>query len=516
MASYNQWYENVSLIGKLTGNSDLAQGLEAMLKLATRNRGLAGVDKQRPWAAAVVPSENWFCAYACLPVNDLNALLEVIRPHVQDVSAAENSYTIVLRNAKRIYVAQQGGWAIVSPHSEVFRQPVADPTAMLGGLPKRYDVAVRLNVTNVPEGDSRLVMLILDQFAEREQARLPGESDAGYAGRQFGVALGRAVLKGILEEMEQVTVGLALDRKVNGLLAELILIPRPGTPAAERYARWDQHANRPAGFLLPDATVKANWSCILSDSGVRLLTSLINKARQQMIAEVESGLSAGEQSEEEKAVAGVFDGLKGLAAEHRFEGVMSVSLKPGSLKGVSAMRLPGADQKLKGLQAVLLKLWKSSDSEVGVEEDSDRDGVVRLYKPGTTVDAHTAPFQFVEGEIAATVGVGKNHVYLAFGHDCTATLKKALAASRSRPPVEACRIECEVSLASVVSALVRTARKDREMVSQLAKPLEEVPGKDHIRLTAGPVGRGMRVRVELEEGVLRLVAPAIGILGMTQ
>ena len=55
-------------MGKLAGNARLAPGLEALVTLLTQGKGLAGLDKTRPWGAVVpvsVPGQDLRSAWQC-------------------------------------------------------------------------------------------------------------------------------------------------------------------------------------------------------------------------------------------------------------------------------------------------------------------------------------------------------------------------------------------------------------------------------------------------------------------
>ncbi|HLA84881.1 MAG TPA: hypothetical protein VJL29_08805, partial [Thermoguttaceae bacterium] len=111
-ASYDRWYENVAMIGQASGNPDLAKGLEAMLHMATANRGLAGLDQSRPWAAAFVPDGDRLTVCIYLPVTDLDQLLEALQPFAKEVGRDGRVREIELPEGQRFFVLERDGWVV--------------------------------------------------------------------------------------------------------------------------------------------------------------------------------------------------------------------------------------------------------------------------------------------------------------------------------------------------------------------------------------------------------------------
>ena len=92
-SGYNGLKGDVAYVGRLSGNPNLAVGLEVVLQLALKNQPLAGLDKDRPWGAVLLLDQEKFAqgvrqpeqllsGYAMVPVTDLKTLLQVLEPAV--------------------------------------------------------------------------------------------------------------------------------------------------------------------------------------------------------------------------------------------------------------------------------------------------------------------------------------------------------------------------------------------------------------------------------------------------
>ena len=78
VASYDQLIANIALAGNLSGRPRLAEGLEGTLMVLTQGKGLAGLDKERPWGIVIEANGSRPGGYAFLPVDDLVKFEEMI------------------------------------------------------------------------------------------------------------------------------------------------------------------------------------------------------------------------------------------------------------------------------------------------------------------------------------------------------------------------------------------------------------------------------------------------------
>jgi len=497
-ASYDRWYDNVEFIGTVSGSPDLAQGLEAMLRMATANRGLVGLDKTRPWAGVVIPGqaeEDLFVdAYVCLPVNDLTALLEAVRPLVKGVHHYDGygggTHQIDVCDGFSLMAIPKGRWAVVAPlgFGTAGMYSVDDPTTLLGDMPKQYDLAARLFVPRLFEIKSL------------------GQGDA--LSRSFGADLA---------ELEHATVGLAFDHKARQMSAELVLVAKDKTPTAQRLSGYARKKLCPlAGFRLPGAAIEGTWSGTLTARTAMRLKLLTSAAQVRVLNDSNREDETTEAAR--VAVADVFAAIGSLCAGRRMEGAVSVVLGPEAVTWVSAVRLPPdglAREQIKRL-ASLAKYDPQATTQP--KPDADRDGEVRLRSVSIPISDrmhHGATLARMFGQrVDVVVGLGKEHVYLAFGRNAPQSLHEALAALRESSPALAAPVECSVATGPVAElAAALTDGRSKADVALIAQVLKPSAGKDHVRFSAAPVERGMRLRVEFEEGTLSVAGLVAGLLG---
>ncbi|HEX5106331.1 MAG TPA: hypothetical protein VFV87_21070, partial [Pirellulaceae bacterium] len=138
LASVEENLADVAYITRIAGQEDV--GKTAML---FGNALTAGIDKSRPGGMYVVPQAGDFHAVAFVPVSNLKLLLEV---HKEQVGEPEDVGGNILKIGmdRTAYVKEVGGWAFVAESKEHLSNLPQDPAALLGDLPKTYNVAGRV------------------------------------------------------------------------------------------------------------------------------------------------------------------------------------------------------------------------------------------------------------------------------------------------------------------------------------------------------------------------------------
>ena len=74
-AGYDEVFADLEYVGGLVDQPEMAKGLEAMLTMMTGGQGLAGLDKAKPWGAAMYLSGAEPHGFVFLPVKDMKKLL---------------------------------------------------------------------------------------------------------------------------------------------------------------------------------------------------------------------------------------------------------------------------------------------------------------------------------------------------------------------------------------------------------------------------------------------------------
>ncbi|MBN1908363.1 MAG: hypothetical protein JW818_01365 [Pirellulales bacterium] len=514
--SYNQWYGNVEAMGRLTGNPDLAKGLEAMLKLATGNRALDGLDKTRPLGALVIPTPDnpkggTLCLY--VPVTNLKELLSTgLEPfRLVTEEQDEGIYRVRPRGRRSpVFVTQRNGWALVVEKREQLEAVPADPTPWLDKLTKQYDLAVQIHVANLPPKVHEFIAARLER-AEERMPPIQGENAVQREQRRRVIgAIAKAILTAA-RDLDQFTVGWVLDDETGRSVVDISVTAQPDTPTARHFAHLRGAQTRFAGFRLPEAMVTGSWACNRSTANPSVVDLVFAMLDQQAERDINAKTPDADRANDKKHLAKLLFGIaRGMVLGDRVDGAVTLIVQPEAATFLTAQYV--ADMtKLEGFLKLLVETATKYKPELAkqIHLDADEFQGVRLHTASFPVPPKAKDrarvVRLVGETIDVVVGVGDENVYVAVGRDAMKTLKRAIAASAQQGPQPAVPLQWSVSAAEIAEAAAALGRpKDRDRAALVAKALKKTNGKDHLNVSVVPIDRGLCARVELEEGLLQI------------
>ncbi len=516
LASYDQLLGNVEMAGKLAGRPKLAKGLEGTLAVLTHGRGLAGLDTKRPWGVVIQTKGSEVGGYAFLPIDDADQFAEVLEPYIKEAKDLGNGVRRLRGKgpAQEIYVKHiDSGWLFICDKPEGLAYTPPDPAKVLGGLDRQYDLAARLYVSNLPAEQREDLIAKLRQQAEKDLQKRPGESDQEYTVRKMVVTKIAEALLTMVKDLDTVTLGWSLDDDAQKVLLELAVTAKAGTKTADALAESGRMKTEFGGFRLPGAVLTGSVAAVCPQVDSADLDALFEVIRTKAFGDIDAREASAQKAKVGKEfVGGLLDVIQETVASGRADGAASLLLKPDAATLVAGRYVANGPK----LQETLDKLVEAARQEdpAMVDEvlttDVARVKDVRLHRLSLKVpdDAENRAklVQLVGEKVEVVVGVGKQSFYLAAGRHALETLKKAIERSAAGPQQKAPPMELSVALGQVAEFLAEAGQgEQKQQALKAIEALEDAAGKDHLRLVALPTERGLKLRLELEEGVLKVI-----------
>ncbi|MGD0516465.1 MAG: hypothetical protein ABSA26_02935 [Thermoguttaceae bacterium] len=504
-SGYSELKADVEAIGKLSGRPELAQIAEGMLAMMTQGKGLAGLDKEQPLGAVLLSDgSEEFTAYAFLPISDLAPWMELMKnPATGESPKAENGVYEIQLGPQNVYVTQKGKWAYIAQKKETFAAVSNDPASLLGDMPKKYLLAVRASVKNVPDSLKQQWLAVLPMLA---QASMQPDM----------MKQNIEQLEILSKELDEVMLGVTLDRQTNSSYLDLELTAKPGTNMAAQLAAVKPGKTDFAGLKIPGAAVTINATSTFTDADV----ARAKKSLDILRASAQDGLKEQDLPKEQLDLATdvlsqLFDvAIKTIELKKTDYGAALV-LEPNTLT-LAAGSIVADGSKL---EDILKKLYAEAE-----KNEPDAAKLVKLnaetYKD---VRFHTFSMPTPDPKLAALVGdtldvvlgIGDKQVFIAAGRDAVKTLKEAIDKSLSEAGKEIPASEIVVSALKIAKFVSAVADDDqaKAVADKMAGTLEKSAGKDHLNIVTKPITNGVRVRLELEEGILKAlggIEPGMG------
>ncbi|MBN2579887.1 MAG: hypothetical protein JXB10_12940 [Pirellulales bacterium] len=512
LAGYDALKADLASVGKMVDVPELGASLEGMLKLFTKGEGLAGLDKSRPWGAAFFDDGHKKSGFVFLPVTELQKFYEVLKPFTGEPEALGDGMYKVQKDGKTTFVKQGAGWAFFASRAEDLANLPADPAKLLGDLPRQYAVALRLMASNATEKQREDLCTKLKAEAERDMRRRPFESDDEYAIRKQVAGEVLKVLTRLIDGMEEVTLGLALDAEGQKTYFDVSATGKEGSPIDQAAAALKDGPSRFSGFLLPEATLTGNWVGKLPPFKAELLEQILQTVKLQKIAEIEKKERNPERAEAaKKLLVQVIDLLERSVKSGRADGGLAVVLKPQSAT-ILAGGCVANDGRIEEMLKTVYAAAKAEKPVVAdwVKFDADQCRGVQLHTLSLPIPPEAKDREKMVSLIGETleivIGTDKESVYVAAGREPINTLKQVIEASASASTSSAPPIRFSLDLCRLAEFVaVEGKAHERPVARRMAEELKKSPEADHLLLTVQAIDRGVRYRLELEPGVQRLI-----------
>ena len=239
-SGYDAIKQDVEFLGKLGGNPDMAKGLEGMLTIATQGAGVKGLDKTRPWGMVVETDASGGVFSGCIfiPVEkmtDLGPMLEATGFTISE--EGDGVYALSHpRLSETLYAQEKGTWAFATLKPEELKDVPADPGKLLGELPKKYDLAVKVLVENIPEPLKEQGIAQLKMGAEIGMQPKPGESDEEQAVREKLANRSISQATKLIEDLKDITLALAIDDQTGTIYLDMEATAKAGSDMAKNFA----------------------------------------------------------------------------------------------------------------------------------------------------------------------------------------------------------------------------------------------------------------------------------------
>lgn len=510
VVSFASVKENLADVGYLTRAAGMEDAGKSAMFFA--NAMTAGIDKERPSGLYVVPQSGDFHAVAFIPVSDLKVLLEVQKEILGEPKDVGNGI-LEVGKGRTAYIKEQAGWAFAAESKEHLTNLPADPVAVLGDLPKKYNFAAKVMVQNIPEELRRTVIDELKLGIERGLDS-PGLRQ-GNVNREQAQQLVRTYL-GLIERMiaeaDQAFIGLGIDEAAKRTVLDLGFAAKDGTMLARQLALQADVKTQFAGFLLPDAAVTFSGVSKASKEFLEQYGQAMKFPREMWMKQIDDSpdFPAEKRDAAKKVMGQLFDVLEKTQQSGKSDAGAALVLLPKSIAfamGFYVVDGPALEKALKDA----VDLAKGQPDFPQVQFNAGTHGDVKLHRLTAPVPAHETEMRELIGEkLEIIVGIGPTSIYIAGGKDAEALLKKAIDRSAAEPDKAVPPGQVNVSLLPIMK--FAKSVDENPIVHSIVSTLEQV-GNDKITIVNTPGQRSTTTRVEIQEGVINAVGEAAKAFG---
>jgi hypothetical protein len=478
---------------------------------------LKGVDRSRPFGAYLfldtgLPPVPFPVVY--VPVSDEQQFLQTLslRGVVWKASGtADNRYESVGRPNMKLrfsdgyaFLVRQGEW--------ILDEELPEPVSFNEVQTSRYDVSASLRVGTIPAGIRSVFLGFLRASSEAELQQRDNEPDAAYRLRRANGLHTLEMLEIALNDGDDLTAGWDASRDHRTGVLEVTLTAKPDSEFAKMMRN---SAGQTTSFraIINDAQP-------LSAASSTRLDDRTKKAYQEILAALRAQIELDMLAEGRNTafLEGLEDSLGATFEEGNLDlFAQVVAAEPQKFVILGGARIVGGATFGAALTQLLTELQSDPDAGAIDLNLSTHQGVVihRLGERNGTADEGEQ--RFFGGNPSLYLGTGPDAVWLAIGTDeALRQLQQAIDLYREsagkpdtsnirRPPFQ---------LVARLARWLQLPANDRggrgpSQGRQLAE--QAFTGEDDaLRIEMYPTETGLRIRIQLDEGFLRLIGLALG------
>lgn len=515
LSGYDALVEDLNFAGSLAGNPQMGGMLEGMIMMSTQGKGLVGFDKTNPIGVVIQTDGADFAGAACLPVTDLQNLLALLQPPPFSMNAedAGGGVTKLSGPGQTVFIREANGWAFVSPMQPMLDALPEDPAKSLTSITQEYDFGARVNVQNVPEQYRQQAIDALETGMKAGLQPMPNESEEQFAARKEMTAAQLEQLKQMINDLDEVTIGLALDGPEQRAYLDFVYTAVPGTKLAKQLAMYDESRTNFAGFFQPDAAMMMSFASKMTEADIAQVDQMFGAIRKQVKTAVEQEAELPNEEARQamqSAMDDLLDACQATLQAGMMDGGAVLNLAPNSVTFVAGCFI-GEPAKVESGLKKIEEVIKQEEDFPGVQWNADSHRDVSFHTLTLPIPEHEEePRQMFGETIELAVGIGKESVYFALGRDCLEKAKSVIDASLAKPQKSVPPMEMTVSLKQIMQMVAAYADEDDKQVAETITNMldNEAVGRDHVRIVMQTIPNGIRTRIEAEEGVLRAIGMA--------
>lgn len=514
VASVERLLGDVDYLFKTAGRPELS---EVVSGLVENNLGdLKGMDRGKPFGlmlflkSGLTPRPT---PVGFLPVNSIDDLMKTVSRgplKAKKVDGKDDRYDLV--GPRRTFqVRLLDGFAFVGNDEEIMDGELPDPVRMTEQLSSRYDIAASVNLKSMPEGMKAVFLDFLRASAETELQRRDDEPEGRHRLRRANGLSLLELIDQLLTQGENLTVGWNTSEKSRNAVVEFHVNAAPDSKLAKYLKDIGGKRSYFSSLLNRHVPLTASLSWMMDARGKKVLDELLKVAQEQLSSQLPGNQDGTKGADADDSVRRLFKPLAATAQNgHADFFVQFIGEPPGKFVLIGGMRVVDADALGLAVTDILRRIADSpnladlklnADSHQGIafhriEGKKIRRQDERLYgkKPGLFF------------------GAGGNAVWFAVGGDnAMPELKKAMdqVAERSENAADGRDSNAPLQIVANLSSWVgldgpADAGTGPQPVRELAREAFS-KGADRLRIDIRPTDNGARLRIELDEGFIRLI-----------
>ncbi|MBX3422679.1 MAG: hypothetical protein KF752_14085 [Pirellulaceae bacterium] len=481
-----------------------------------------GLDRTKPIAVTVSYDGPEPSFQICVPTTDYKQWFQTLASMgIEPTELAEGLYELAAGGQVMI-VRIANNWMYFGASAESLAEVPDDPIELLGDLPQRYSIGVRLDLLQIPaemrqvaidqiqSGFERGLAQQLDQQLEQQLER------ARQAGQEQLQQLQQ--MQALIQETQQMVFGMLIDPAERTLLVDAAIQFLQGSQLANQMDSQTGLRSQLTNLKLPHSSLDVRVTATLPTEAERILAKQELRAALEQFqsslpgnASTQNPLSDTELTEEQVTLVRKFVERFIAVAERSIDegvldGAMSWSLQSETLTALLGLRVADGQEVAQAVQSFVKELPQPEGQQVQFYYGKHKEFDLHRVQLAVPADDPAAS-RLLGNRLTLHVATAPNMVLLSVDASGDSPLLSAIDRYVATPPSEVPPLTGSLRLAE----LMRFAQnlQANAMPEPLIAAFDTLAEDDRVQFSSKILPRGVVTRFMIDEGVLRAFGSAV-------
>ena len=447
--------------------------------------------------------------HVCIPVKDHEQWFQTIGGvGLEAEDLGDGMYEIAF-GGQYLFAKVSNNWLILAQSEESLAETIENPAELLGDLPQRYNLAIRLDMEQIsPEArrsalnqmQSTLEQNVAQQFGDQLGEQLDAAKEAGEAQMEE--------LEELMKDVQQIVLGFLTEADQKRMSVDAAIQFLPGTKLA---AQMDSQAavhSEFVGLSVPREAARVRLTVSMSDDEEK---AAAKKALHEILEQVNQSMQRTELPDERsELLKKLIENITSVLEQTIDEGVVdmagALSFDEEILRVLAGVRVADSRSIEDQLKQFIAGL--SGDSQIEFDADYSTEGTWRLHRLRGTLPASDQSISVLLGQqIEIFIAASEKKLILSLAPDGEEALRACIRQLNSSQPVVVTPMEIVVKAGDLVR-LLQKANPDPSL-EEMLESVEQIGSDDQVKITTTALPRGFVIRASIEEGVLRAMGTMI-------
>ena len=443
-----------------------------------------------------------------VPVKDIDEMMKTVAVGPVTTNKIEEGLYEIRGPSQSLFAKTSGDYAFVARNKEHLERDLSNPTEYTRRLAATYDVAVSLNLRAIPKPSRELLLDFLRASTEASIQQRDDEPDSAFRIRKAAQMVNLENTEMFLTQAEEATLGFNVSSTDKTAFLELVITADPKSEYAKILNELGTSRSRFTPLLKTSAPLTASAAVMVDKNGRTFLKELLSVAEKELIGKLDK--PASKEEAKVSPISELFQSVQASVADGKLDFVAQfVGDPPGPFTFAGGVRIADSEKFNVGLTEIFERLKGKSEFESVQTNLVDHRGVILHRLQGKAVP-ETANRLFGKDH-GLYIGTGNGIVWFAIGaENALPTLKSMIdtvtdAAADDNPVMPA---QFVMHVSSWLGLMERPDGTSNPVVELMRESFSA--GGGTIRADLKPIQDGMQLRINADEGFIRLIGKSIG------